>query len=1130
MSDTLDPATLYTPWGSDGAELLSSAVPSPAVTEVKAKPRLCGFDTGDGPVRRDGLGAYPKRESATCSRASTPFPDAHPTTNTTTTTGPHLLSTSTTFYTSAYIAACLFASHRGQPLNHSILPIGATPSPKSTTKPQLSTLSPVREALSLYITMSHAPSLQPGTAEEERMRRQPAKSSQEDTHMSTKSVRRGNISGGATSPNSTPFSSQSLSSNKLPDNNARRNYERPPETRPPLRPLAPSGQTHPKAETVKCTVTPLDWPHPNSMAVPCYMLSPSRSTSSEVSPSQDSHATGRSKRPEDMTRPTTRARSSSNGPTDSLHPRTLPRPCDSSPSYSEQQSPDTRDTRSTAVSVVPRSSNAHSSRDRQLSRAETIERIKATNRTLDRAIATAKKISKTAAERKDYTREDIHRNLIRQGKLKESDLDVFRKRVPSLNPPDKVSHVAEVARPQASATTTAPLCTPRAVAVAETTSSKVDRPYDRLLPSTRSRSSSHTVSSVRTAPVAASDTSLSSRSTGTRGTTSIATAKTPTVPNAAVHIDKTPYRQGREGVVSGAESARRAAVLATAGKGTPIKVPSPATPALSTFKSTPSLQTKGDLKLVVNSRPRPPMPRFPTSMENRDTISGARPPTDEPSSDKAAVSVSFSASRSRGGVSSRETASSVTDRQSSGNAISGHSSANALATKEFQSGTKIAQPSKEATSAPRNVVKPLVSWKDSAPSERVHEIAATTSQVRRQRDVLSAQSSNARGSSGSKLVAAPRKAEKPKPLPPFTPDSASKFSSSAVPDQVKLQSTTDIQMGTTPSQQQNMVNRNRSTHADGPSSVKQHKGVTSVPSARSSVVSYATMIVDPTTPKGPAIPLTSVPGTPEVTSPLANFFAASVVGSSASFVESEDEYESPFGRTKVLPALRSLSGPKVDPLGTLQSASLSQVDVMKPNLIRNRSVSSFRGSVVSKKTSVVLSLSEETLSNPFATPRDYVFTNLPNASDSTLSTSRGPSRTSVHTRAGSAATLTEAAPHAKSQKSDKPAGLTDDPPPYSLPARYQNYAMADCGDRKLPPAVMLLRSIQTPSNLPPDDEQAVARERVSDKIYTFWHNYDKTWRKAEDQRQDAKKKRNDRIRKIFGLKPKNDNVYSSSPP
>lgn len=455
----------------------------------------------------------------------------------------------------------------------------------------------------------------------------------------------------------------------------------------------------------------------------------------------------------------------------------------------------------------------------------------------------------------------------------------------------------------------------------------------------------------------------------------------------------------------------------------------------------------------------------------------------------------------------------------------------------------MAQPSKEATSAPHNVLKPLMSRKeDNAPSKRVHEIAATTSQVRRQRDVLSAQSSNARGSSGSKVGAAsreaenskvgaaPRKAEKPKPLPPFTPDSAPKSSSSAVPDQVKLQPAPDIQMGTTPSQRQNTVNRNINTHAEGPSSVR-HQGVTSVSSARSSVVSYATMIVYPTTPKGPAIPSTSVPGeTPEVTSPLANFFAASVIGSSASVIESEDEYESPFGRTKVLPGLRSLSVPKVDPLGTMQSASLSQVDVMKPHLVRNRSVSSFRGSVVSKKTSAVLSMSEETLSNPFATPRDYVFTNLPNASDSTLPMSRGPSRTSGDTRAGSAATLTEAVPLAKSQKSDKPAGLTDDPPPYSLPARYRNYAMADCGDRKLPPAVMLLRSIQTPSNLPPDDEQAVARERVSDKIYTFWHNYDKTWRKAEKQRQEAKKERSDRIRRIFGLKPKNDNVYSSCLP
>ena len=264
--DTPKPATPNTPWDSTVAEWRASALSSPAVAAMKAigEVRASGAEgkAGVGLVCRDGPSAHPK---APCSRAPSP--------STTTTIRPPCSLSSTTFNTSAYIAACLFNPRRPHAPNHFILPIGATPLSSIHSEPEPHVTSPARKALGLDLdAMNRAPSLQPGTAEEERARRGSSKPQQGSP---SKSVRRADASKGASAHK------LSLANSSKPAEQGMSHDHQQPTTRPPLRPLDQSSQP-PQSEStaVKCTITPVDWPHPNSSKVP--IIDPSTATSPTI--------------------------------------------------------------------------------------------------------------------------------------------------------------------------------------------------------------------------------------------------------------------------------------------------------------------------------------------------------------------------------------------------------------------------------------------------------------------------------------------------------------------------------------------------------------------------------------------------------------------------------------------------------------------------------------------------------------------------------------------------------------------------------------------------------------------------------------------------------------------------------
>ena len=278
------------------------------------------------------------------------------------------------------------------------------------------------------------------------------------------------------------------------------------------------------------------------------------------------------------------------------------------------------------------------------------------------------------------------------------------------------------------------------------------------------------------------------------------------------------------------------------------------------------------------------------------------------------------------------------------------------------------------------------------------------------------------------------------------------------------------------------------------------------PSERSSVVSYATMIVPPaSTSQPPATPPSATSQkTQQAVTPMAE---QSVVGSSArNKDEVEDDFESPFGRTKPLRDLQSLTTSNIGTLGKLQNptASLSQVDVMKPSLVQHRSVSSLKGSVVSQKvspasrkiavinfanaTAASISSSEERLEDPFATPRAGGFTTFPNSSDSTLSTADGPSRPPSRAPARASSAGSTVRPRSTRQRrasaGESVAQPAEPPPAYSKAVTYRynggtEYALYDRGDKKLPAAVALSRSLHQVDGQwprPPVRDSVQARE------------------------------------------------------
>ncbi|KAI0743902.1 hypothetical protein C8Q80DRAFT_1122257 [Daedaleopsis nitida] len=266
------------------------------------------------------------------------------------------------------------------------------------------------------------------------------------------------------------------------------------------------------------------------------------------------------------------------------------------------------------------------------------------------------------------------------------------------------------------------------------------------------------------------------------------------------------------------------------------------------------------------------------------------------------------------------------------------------------------------------------------------------------------------------------------------------------------------------------------------SSAKPIPAVPAAPSERSSVVSYATLIVDRSAPNELTAPARTAPQTAhEVVSPLANFFAESVLGSSVSAAEfdDDDDYDSLFGRPKPLTGFLSLAPATIEALGVLQNASLSQVDVMKPKFVERTTVGPMRGTVIPPKRSArngntaavglknsstaVASSSDDSMSNPSLHGAVQSATALQNVPGSTLSgPSRGPSRAS-RARAGSLTSSFSAESHHRDLRraSRRVNALVDAVlPSYESLQRANSFMNAVYFvDEKVPTSVKLMRDL-----------------------------------------------------------------------
>ncbi|KAI1796395.1 hypothetical protein LXA43DRAFT_987459 [Ganoderma leucocontextum] len=185
-----------------------------------------------------------------------------------------LLSTSSPFNTTSFLASCLFRSPK-QSLNHALLPIGSFHHQPLSKPPSNPLISPIRQSLGLDPeTLKNMPSLQPGTADEERARRREATRHQEKTQFPN--VLRHTDAPPTTPPATTPQSRSSdarpkrTGSGKDKDTQNRDKATPRPSTRPP-------GQTamdQPDSMSLKSTVTPVHWDNPLRTAPHIYDPSP----------------------------------------------------------------------------------------------------------------------------------------------------------------------------------------------------------------------------------------------------------------------------------------------------------------------------------------------------------------------------------------------------------------------------------------------------------------------------------------------------------------------------------------------------------------------------------------------------------------------------------------------------------------------------------------------------------------------------------------------------------------------------------------------------------------------------------------------------------------------------------------
>ena len=382
-------ATPYSQWGSDIAEFSSSGPPSAAanakgtaephgsVSEGKAEGR-------PGLVRRDYPSACLKR-AVVCNRDSARS-NIYPTfTPTATVLQTCLSSPSSSLPSSAYIAAYLFASPRV--VNHSILPIGMKPAitPKPLPPSTTSSTSPVRDALRLSPdTLRGTPSLQPGTAKEERERRLQAVSHHRKAEL-PEVLRRVDASKDSQSTERPRNGASRSAKEQSKPKDAGRNRDRSSTTssQTTVRKIEP--------ETVRCTTTPLDWPHPNSVASPQFppLIPSTRALNVQSSTTRLSseHST-----PYSSSQPSSLALSSSTRGKETQIQRADKLASDSRPSTS-MSTPNVRES------------------------AVTPERIRATFEPCHRALH---QFSQTMRSREPYTRQRIHANLLAAGKVQVS--------------------------------------------------------------------------------------------------------------------------------------------------------------------------------------------------------------------------------------------------------------------------------------------------------------------------------------------------------------------------------------------------------------------------------------------------------------------------------------------------------------------------------------------------------------------------------------------------------------------------------------------------------------------------------------------------------------------------------------
>ncbi|RDX50037.1 hypothetical protein OH76DRAFT_1418022 [Lentinus brumalis] len=309
----------------------------------------------------------------------------------------HLSSATSYLPSSAYIAAYLFASPRV--VNHSILPIGMKPAtgpkphPSSTSSPT----SPARDALGMSSDiLKGAPSLQPGTAKEERERRMQTASHHRKAEL-PEVLRRVDASKDSLTAHRPTDGASRLAKEQSNLKNVRQDHGRSSSS--------PSQTTSRKTETetVRCTITPLDWPQPNSAAFP--PLSPS-SRALNVEPSRRLRSLDHQEKPQQS--------------------QVSPSLTSSASKASSRHASETQDSsldKHALVSCPPAANVPKKATRRAQEQAVLAERIKANTETLERCIGRLEDMSRDIRGRTYETRGEMHQRWLREGTISLSDVE-----------------------------------------------------------------------------------------------------------------------------------------------------------------------------------------------------------------------------------------------------------------------------------------------------------------------------------------------------------------------------------------------------------------------------------------------------------------------------------------------------------------------------------------------------------------------------------------------------------------------------------------------------------------------------------------------------------------------------------